>query len=664
MTFRQSIVTGLVLWLGCVASMTLILVPKSGAADLSNFKAGRIIDDQVLYSSGGISTGEIQAFLNAKVPTCDTNGTQPYGGTTRAAYGSSRGYPPPYTCLKDFVQSVPSRNGDSYCSSFPAMTKTAAELIYIVGQNCGVNPRALIVLLQKEQGLITDDWPWSVQYRSATGYGCPDTAPCDAEYYGFFNQLYNAARQFKRYAALNDEYNYQAYRNNFIQWSPNSSCGGSTVYIENLATSALYNYTPYRPNQAALNAGYGTGDGCSAYGNRNFCLYFNDWFGSTYGYTALDPAYGGARWMVADEDTQKFIPGLGDTTVPTSDPPIEQGTQLKFVDKIFAKGKWYLRTEHDAANNLYKGIPQDAIADIESIPFDEPRYMMLKNDAHKFNPRTMLASSSHVFSKGAVIKFTSKFHINGNWFYQTEFDDINGILGAFWATSVSELAFNPFDQPRPLKIKSGSQLTNLRTGAAVSTFNSDTHAGFTDKINVNGNWYYRRESDKSANNPYAVMASNLSEVTPHKIATPYTVVLKHASYKYSFVTGSAMDDQPLSNGQVIRVTQIITINGTSYYRTEVDSTSGAQRGILLSDTNIAELNFITLDNPRSWRTKVNLQKVNLLTGDTVGDTIASDRWIQFATKTEARGQWYLRTQYDTDRNIPYGILLSNLDTGN
>ena len=53
------------------------------------------------------------------------------------------------------------------------------------------------------------------------------------------------------------------------------------VYIQNQATAGLYNYTPYRPNQAALDAGYGTGDSCSAYGNRNFWLYFTDWFGST-----------------------------------------------------------------------------------------------------------------------------------------------------------------------------------------------------------------------------------------------------------------------------------------------------------------------------------------------------------------------------------------------
>jgi hypothetical protein len=139
------------------------------------------------------------------------------------------------------------------------------------------------VLLQKEQSLLTDDWPWSIQYRSATGYGCPDTAPCDSEYYGFFNQVYSAARQFKRYGLDKDLFSYRAGSNNYIQYNPNAGCGGSTVYIQNQATAGLYNYTPYQPNTSALNNLYGSGDGCGAYGNRNFWRLFNDWFGSTTG---------------------------------------------------------------------------------------------------------------------------------------------------------------------------------------------------------------------------------------------------------------------------------------------------------------------------------------------------------------------------------------------
>jgi len=62
--------------------------------------------------------------------------------------------------------------------------------------------------------------------------------------------------------------------NNYIQYNPNASCGGTTVDIVNHSTQALYNYTPYQPNPSALNAGYGMGDSCGAYGNRNFYEYF------------------------------------------------------------------------------------------------------------------------------------------------------------------------------------------------------------------------------------------------------------------------------------------------------------------------------------------------------------------------------------------------------
>ena len=77
-------------------------------------------------------------------------------------------------------------------------------------------------------------------------------------------------------------YSYRAGRNNVIQWDVPLSCGTSTVYIQNQATANLYIYTPYQPNKAALDAGYGTGNSCSAYGNRNFFNWFTDWFGSTY----------------------------------------------------------------------------------------------------------------------------------------------------------------------------------------------------------------------------------------------------------------------------------------------------------------------------------------------------------------------------------------------
>jgi hypothetical protein len=265
-----------------IFATTTVAPSTAHALSGSEFQAGRIIDDAVFFNGSAISAQDIQLFLNSKVAVCDTNGQQMRGNMTRAAYGASQGYPAPYTCLKDYRETIPTKVAESgLCNGLSSGNRSAAEIIYEVGRTCGVNQAVLIVLLQKEQTLITDDWPWSIQYRSATGYGCPDTAPCDAEYYGFFNQVYNAARQYKKYARDESTYRYRAFRTNYIQFNPSTSCGGSDVFIQNQATAGLYNYTPYQPNASSLANLYGEGDGCGAYGNRNFWRLYNDWFGTT-----------------------------------------------------------------------------------------------------------------------------------------------------------------------------------------------------------------------------------------------------------------------------------------------------------------------------------------------------------------------------------------------
>jgi hypothetical protein len=260
----------------------LAFISTVDAVSAADWHAGNIIDDTLFYRGSDLLQNDVQNFLNSQVSSCDTWGTKMYNSSiTRAQYGTSKGYPAPYTCVKDFSMSIQGKLADSYCNAIAAGTKSAAQIIYEVSSACKISARVLIVMLEKEQGLISDDWPFSIQYRSAMGYGCPDTAPCDAEYYGFFNQVYNAARQFKLYAANPSSYRYQPYQNNSIYWSPTLSCGASNVYIENKATAGLYNYTPYQPNQAALNNLKGIGDGCSAYGNRNFWRLYSDWFNST-----------------------------------------------------------------------------------------------------------------------------------------------------------------------------------------------------------------------------------------------------------------------------------------------------------------------------------------------------------------------------------------------
>lgn len=276
----------------------------SAVVGASSWRAGQIIDDNVFYNGGDLSVEQIQAFLNSKVPTCDTWGTQQseLGGGTRAQYGASRGYPAPFICLKDYYENPTTHENNLSGRPIPSGGIGTAQIIKNVANTWGISTRVLLVMIQKESPgpLITDTWPFSSQYRNAMGYGCPDTAPCDPQYEGFYNQVNNAARQFIVYKNNPANYRHQSGQNNNVLYNPQSSCGSSSVYIQTKATAGLYNYTPYQPNQAALNNMYSTGDSCSAYGNRNFWRLFNDWFGPTLGLArdaSIESTVNTSQWL-------------------------------------------------------------------------------------------------------------------------------------------------------------------------------------------------------------------------------------------------------------------------------------------------------------------------------------------------------------------------------
>jgi hypothetical protein len=264
-----------------VAAAVLIAGPfgitsaqPASAASAADFNPGYIVSDAVFFNTGSMNPDQIQSFLNAREPSCSAG----------------------YTCLKSYHQDTPTVAADGLCQQYSGSGgESAATIIYKVAQACGISPQVIIVTLEKEQNLVSSTAPTSLRYQRAMGYACPDTAACDTTYYGFFNQVYHAARQFQIYGQYHSSFRYNI-GNVYIQYNPTASCGGSYVNIQNQATADLYNYTPYQPNASALANFYGTGDSCGAYGNRNFFRIFSDWFGSPTGVigdlvrTASDPA--------------------------------------------------------------------------------------------------------------------------------------------------------------------------------------------------------------------------------------------------------------------------------------------------------------------------------------------------------------------------------------
>lgn len=249
----------------------------SFALNANTFDPGWIISDSVFYDWGTMDAADIQKFLNARVATC----TDDDGGPK---------------CIKNYTEDVVGsyairgslhNYSDRICADIPAATnQSAAQIIAKVAVACKINPRVLIVTLQKEQGLIGAADPTTYMYKAAMGYGCPDSAPeiCGQDSNSksrLFWQLYRAAWQLRWYGDPRGSFTYlKPGKYISMGYNPNDACGRKSFKLKSQSTANLYYYTPYVPNKAALDNLWGSGDSCSAYGNRNFWRQFWTWFGS------------------------------------------------------------------------------------------------------------------------------------------------------------------------------------------------------------------------------------------------------------------------------------------------------------------------------------------------------------------------------------------------
>jgi len=139
----------------------------------------------------------------------------------------------------------------SYLANYSVGGKSAAEIIYNTANQYGLSPKYLLVRLQLEQSLITNSNPSQRAIDYATGYKCPDSTGCDPSYAGFDKQLAGAGTLINEYLTTLSNTNYRWTKCN------ENGCWGWGLRIsketedrivvtpENVATAALYTYTPW-----------------------------------------------------------------------------------------------------------------------------------------------------------------------------------------------------------------------------------------------------------------------------------------------------------------------------------------------------------------------------------------------------------------------------------
>lgn len=193
-----------------------------------------------------------------------------------------------------------------------------SQLVWEVSQEFEINPKVLLVTLQKEKGLIQASTATQSTLDWALGYGCPDNvlpADRDPKYKGIGNQIWYAASSLNNYCESPTHWTYwQPGKAKTVDY-PLEDPDGSVSFITyslvpaNKCTYKLYVYTPhigaFEPygDQTTLRLyRYGGGNGL-------FWKVYWKYFGDPLGNPSVVPVY---RFYNANSGTHFYTASEGE----------------------------------------------------------------------------------------------------------------------------------------------------------------------------------------------------------------------------------------------------------------------------------------------------------------------------------------------------------------
>lgn len=181
---------------------------------------------------------------------------------------------------------------DSYLSNYKTddwegTQRVAADIIFQASKDNKINPKYLLVKLQKEQSLVSSDNPTEKQLDWATGYGvcdsCKTTDPDIQKYKGFGTQVDRAAGIMRWYY---DNMNKESW---IKRAGVSYTIDDEEVIPQSNATGFLYSYTPH------------------IHGNENFWKLWQAWFQQVYPDSTIMQAKGdSAIYLIQDGKKRKF----------------------------------------------------------------------------------------------------------------------------------------------------------------------------------------------------------------------------------------------------------------------------------------------------------------------------------------------------------------------
>ena len=216
----------LILFLG---TFTLLFI-CTNSAKAATFNPNNIISDAEMLDYTSMSLPEIDAFLKSKAGYIAYNYFDDAFGTKRTA--------------AEIIYNAATNNFE--CENIEDYRTWSIEQKQKYCEPVRINPKVLLVLLQKEQSLLDAKSPTQKQLDWATGYGicdnCSMNDPSLQRFKGFGKQINSAALQFHDYVVTPGDYGFKAGQTYRV-----SNTGKPDQYVTpaNNATAGLYNYTPH-----------------------------------------------------------------------------------------------------------------------------------------------------------------------------------------------------------------------------------------------------------------------------------------------------------------------------------------------------------------------------------------------------------------------------------
>lgn len=194
-------------------------------------------------------------------------------------------------------------------------------------------------------------------------------------------------------------------------------------------------------------------------------------------------------------------------------------------------------------------------------------------------------------------------------------------------------------------------------GSRGASITKGTQLRITTKIFINNAWYFRSEHQTTAQQPLAIPATDVGEVSYSDISTgPKWMVLSKDARKLNPRTGvEAIDIYNV--GRQVLFGQTISVNGALYYRTNWDKNN--ETDLAFPADSISEIRFQPLEAPVTITPKSPIALYDPRDGRIVGH-IGADSPITFTSTIDISGTIYFRTNADTVAQIYSAALKSDV----